>query len=380
MTNVVSNVISKNKVDKMTKFRSWATVGAAAVFVFGFAVGGLLLPDNEVSLDERRPLAQMPDLSVKTVLNGQFMSNFDAYSLDQFPLRDSFRSIKAGVAAALGQQDNNGIYAVGEHLAALEYPYNAESVAYAAGRMRYVYQQYLAEGGGKVYLSIVPDKGYFLAEDAGRPALDYAALAADMQEDLPFAEYIDIFGELTAADYYYTDAHWRQENLLPVAEKLAEGLGVKLSAEYEIMEAEQPFYGVYAGQYALPHGADTLRWLTNEKLAAMTVYDYESGAYLPVYDESRLDGQDPYEMYLGGPKSLLVLENPTAESDRELIVFRDSFGSSLVPLLAEAYAKITLVDIRYVSPAFLGSFMQFDGQDALFLYSTGVLNNSITIK
>lgn len=380
MTNFISNVVLKNEVDKMTKFRSWATIGAAAVFVFGFAVGGLLLPDNEVSSAERRPLAQMPDLSVKGVLSGQFMSNFDAYSLDQFPLREDFRGIKAKVLAALGRQDNNGIYAVGEHLAALEYPYDAKSVGYAAGRMQYVYQQYLAESEASVYLSIVPDKGYFLAAESGRPAMDYQTLAEDLQEGLPFAEYIDIFGALTAEDYYYTDAHWRQENLLPVAEKLAEGLGVELSAEYECREAREPFYGVYAGQYALPHGADTLKWLTNEQLAAMTVYDYESGGYLTVYDESKLDGQDPYEMYLGGPKSLLVLENPAAESDRELVVFRDSFGSSIVPLLAEAYAKITLVDIRYVSPAFLGSFMQFDGQDVLFLYSTGVLNNSITLK
>ena len=376
----MSENVSENKVDGLTEFKSWATLTLAAVFVFGCAVGGLLLPDSEVSSAERRPLAQLPALSAKSVLNGQFMSDFEAYSLDQFPLRDDFRGIKAGVAAALGRQDNNGIYAVGKYLAALEYPYDENSAAYAAERMRYVYQQYLAESGGKVYLSIVPDKGYFLAAESGRPALDYQALAADMQEGLPFAEYIDIFGELTAADYYYTDAHWRQENLLPVAEKLAEGLGVKLSAEYECREAEQPFYGVYAGQYALPHGADTLRWLTNETLAAATVYDYESQGYLPVYDESKLDGDDPYEMFLGGAKSLLVLENPAAGSDRELIVFRDSFGSSLVPLLAEAYAKITLVDIRYVSPAFLGNFMQFDGQDVLFLYSTGVLNNSVTIK
>ena len=372
--------MSVNEVEKMTKFKSWATLALAAVFVFGLAVGGLLLPDNEVSSAERRPLTQLPELSAKAVLSGQFMSDFEAYSLDQFPLREDFRGIKAGVAAALGRQDYNGIYAVGEHLAALEYPYDAKSAAYAAGRMQYVYRQYLAEGGGQVYLSIVPDKGYFLAAESGRPALDYAALAADMQAAMPFAEYIDIFGELTAADYYYTDAHWRQENLLPVAGKLAESLGVELAAEYECVEAEQPFYGVYAGQYALPHAADTLRWLTNEELAAATVYDYESGAYLPVYDESKLDGDDPYEMFLGGAKSLLVLENPAAESDRELIVFRDSFGSSLVPLLAEAYAKITLVDIRYIAPAFLGNFVQFDGQDALFLYSTGVLNNSITIK
>ena len=61
-------------------------------------------------------------------------------------------------------------------------------------------------------------------------------------------------------------------------------------------------------------------------------------------------------------------------------MFRDSFGSSLVPLLLEDYAKVTLVDIRYVSSAKLDSFLDFHGQDVRFLYSTLVLNNSASLK
>lgn len=77
--------------------------------------------------------------------------------------------------------------------------------------------------------------------------------------------------------------------------------------------------------------------------------------------------------------SLLTIENPHA-ADRELIVFRDSFGSSLVPLLAEGYRRITLVDIRYLASARLADFIEFNGQDVLFLYSVPVLNNSETLK
>lgn len=67
-------------------------------------------------------------------------------------------------------------------------------------------------------------------------------------------------------------------------------------------------------------------------------------------------------------------------SDKELILFRDSFGSSLIPYLTEGYTKMTIVDIRYISPHMLGQFIDFDGQDIIFLYSTSVLNNSITLK
>ena len=80
------------------------------------------------------------------------------------------------------------------------------------------------------------------------------------------------------------------------------------------------------------------------------------------------------------PISLLSIENPNAETDRELIVFRDSFGSSLAPLLAEGYAKITLADIRYLPSSQMGKLLDFTDTDVLFLYSVPVLNNSDTLK
>ena len=80
--------------------------------------------------------------------------------------------------------------------------------------------------------------------------------------------------------------------------------------------------------------------------------------------------------------SLLMLgyfENPDCESDKELVIFRDSFGSSIAPLLSEGYAKITLVDIRYLRADLLDRFIEFKNQYVLFLYSTSVLNHSETL-
>ena len=86
-------------------------------------------------------------------------------------------------------------------------------------------------------------------------------------------------------------------------------------------------------------------------------------------------------MFLGGARSLITLTNPNSEHERRLIVFRDSFGSSIAPLLAAGYSKITLVDIRYISPLALSRLVDFSGvSDVLFLYSASVINNSETIK
>ena len=197
---------------------------------------------------------------------------------------------------------------------------------------------------------------------------------------MPYAEPIELMPALSLDSYYRTDLHWRQEALLPVAERLADAMGAELSAQYDTVTADTPFYGVYCGQSALPLAPDTLRYLTNETLRGCTVYDYETDSTGPVYDLAALEGEDSYSVFLSGSKSLLTLTNPNADTDRELVIFRDSFASSLAPLLVSAYAKITLVDIRYVQPERLGRWLTFDSQDVLFLYSVSVLNHSETLK
>ena len=91
-------------------------------------------------------------------------------------------------------------------------------------------------------------------------------------------------------------------------------------------------------------------------------------------------GHDAYEIFLSGTSALQVIENPKAEKEKELIVFRDSFGSSLIPLLVEGYSKITVIDTRYVQSQMLGSLVDFHGQDTLFIYSTIILNNSLVLR
>jgi len=137
---------------------------------------------------------------------------------------------------------------------------------------------------------------------------------------------------------------------------------------------------VYYGQAAIPMEPDVLAILELEYLRDCVVYDQETGKTTSVYDMSKLDSRDPYDVFLSGARALLTIENPSGKADKELIVFRDSFGSSMVPLLIRDYSKVTLVDTRYISSELLGRFVDFHGQDVLFLYSSLILNSSSAIK
>ena len=81
----------------MQKKRDIIYVLATAVIFFGLAVACWLKPADDFSATERRPLDQFPTLNVETITNGKFMKEFEEYTLDQFPLRDMFRSLKAAV-------------------------------------------------------------------------------------------------------------------------------------------------------------------------------------------------------------------------------------------------------------------------------------------
>lgn len=364
-----------------TKQKNRVLIVLTAAFLCGFLLWHAIKPDEARSASERRLLASFPQWNKEAVLSGTFMDDFEKYLLDQFPMRDTFRRIKAVSAVyVFGQKANNDIYVKDGHAAKLEYPLHRDSIEYAASRFRFVYDSYLVGKDAHVYFSIIPDKNYFLASENGYPAMDYGEFARNAREQMNFAEYVDIMPLLDLSDYYRTDTHWRQEQIVDVAQCLAEAMGTSLSGKYESHELESPFYGVYCGQSALPLAPDRLSYLDNATLRNCEVYDYETDSTMPIYDLDKANGDDSYEIFLSGPKSLLTIENPDAGTDKELILFRDSFGSSIAPLLAEGYAKVTLVDIRYLSPNVLDRFVEFSDQDVLFLYSTTVLNNSITIK
>ena len=221
----------------------------------------------------------------------------------------------------------------------------------------------------------------FIASQNGYPDKDFNVITERLRSGFPQAEYIDISKLLSADDFYYTDSHWRQEKILKVADEIVKKMGTESIGKCETHDAGVPVYGVYYGQAALPHAPERLFYLDNAVIRSLKVYNAETSSDIPVYDLSAAAGRDPYEMFLGGARSLITLTNPNSEHERRLIVFRDSFGSSIAPLLAAGYSEITLVDIRYISPSSLLKFVDFSkAADVLFLYSASVINNSETIK
>ncbi len=352
------------------------------VFFISSSILCLIKKPDDISLSERRKLAQLPNITWEGIFGGDNIDDFEDYTLDQFPFRELLRSVKAifqfGVFL---QKDNNGIYIVDNSVFKIEYPMRERSVENAAEKLNSLYETYMKDKNINAYYSIIPDKSYFTAAANGYPSLDYKKLVKIMNDGVEDMTYIDIFPCLDISDYYATDTHWSQDKLGEVVKKISSEMGFYelLSGEYTAKKFS-PFYGVYYGQSALSMPADTLYYLTNDVIESCIVQNLETGKTTKVYDLEKLGGMDPYDVFLSGAAAFLTVENPNANNDKELIVFRDSFGSSLTPLFLEAYSKVTIVDIRYVHSSLLGKLIDFGGQDVLFIYSAPVINNSTMLR
>lgn len=273
------------------------------------------------------------------------------------------------------------VYVYRGYAAATDAPWSEKSLDFAAKRLGHLLETYFTGEGYRRYLAVVPDKAQFTEPPEGYTPAGAQETADYLAQRLPVEE-IGIAPLLSLEDYYRTDPHWRQERLHPVAQALADAMGVSLpdTAEESLHTLAVEFHGSYWGKTAEPLAADVLSYITSPLLDGCVVYDYETDSTGGVYDLSAAE-KAPYDLFLSGSKALLRIENPAAGNDRTLIVFRDSFGSSLIPLLAQGYGTVYAVDIRYLATDALARVVTFPEEaDVLLVYSATVLQNSVTLK
>lgn len=362
-------------------------IAVIAVFFLLLCLPPLLsvfLPDAESSRSERRQLLQLESFSERK--EGQsgyglreYFAYIEDYLLDQYPARDGFRRVSAfWKTGVLRQKDNAGYYRLGDGLYKLDGQLSERAVRDAVERINEAYAQYFAGTGARAYYAVIPDKGYYTAAGGGYPRLDWDGLFGIVDGNIDAdIKKIDLTGVLGPDDYYATDPHWSQPEILPCADVLLGAMGRGAASDRDFRRhGLYPFYGAYYGHSALGGKPDTLVYLTDAATDAAEVFNFETGASAGVYDDGNFDNVDPYDVFLQGAAALLRIDNPTQENGRQLVLFRDSFGSSIAPLLMGEYSQTLVVDIRYVSPSLLGRLVEFESDcDVLFLYSSSVLNS-----
>ena len=312
--------------------KNFKTILPAALFLTALTILALLtaaLPDRQISQTERRPLAEFPSWTVKSFLDKSYMTAQETALLDHFPARDTFRTVKAEAETSLlGKQDAGGYYRTSEGIFQIQNNYSGKHIRHAAKAFETIAQKYFPESA--CYYAVIPDKSFYRKENT-YPSLDQEDIQSILKEHMPSITPICLEDRLSIEDYYRTDLHWRQECLPDVADFLLASMGITGNGtgngkQRELKTATDNFYGAYAAASAFRTEPDTIRYYEDSMIASMQVYDYEKKEYVSVYAPERLGETDDYDFFLWGARALLTIENAQSETDRKLLIFRDSFA------------------------------------------------------
>ena len=359
----------------MSKTTNRIITALFSVFIGGFFVLNLLLPDKTFSEKENRQLQTLPKFSFSSLFSGSFATRFESYCSDQFAGRDIWIETKAGAELAQGKQQNNGVFlCVGDRLIEPFAAPQADALERAVQAA-----DSLSDAGVPVSLAIIPTAAQLYADILPEGAEnDDQKSVIDSAYSQTALNAIDLFSALTAHAgeyiFYRTDHHWTSLGAYYAANALRSSWGLPEIDQATLMPetVSDSFCGtLYSSSgffWIAPDKMETL--IAAPESSSVTRYEINGTEQtLPLYNYDKLTIKDKYTFFLGGNIPRAVVDTGI-ENAPSLLILRDSYADSLVPFMTDAFSEIHLIDLRY----YTGSVREYIAENAvdrvLLLYST----------
>ena len=357
--------------------------------LFLVLIVNLLLPDKEQSEEENRVLETLPAPSLTSVLNGDFMEQWESYMSDQFAGRNLWRSLKVGLDRLGGSRMENGVYIGrdGQLLEDIAVPDNELFTANinAVKSFANTYSDIPAT------VMLIPDAACILSD-----SLPAFASVEDQRQMFSMVErgpgdsvkWVDAYSTLNKHKaeklYYKTDHHWTTQGAFYVFQEAAASLGIEedVSDDYVSYTVTDSFNGVLATKSGV--GLDEKEQIdiyvpTEGDDDVVVNYVDEGKKRTSLYDSSKLETRDKYGVFFGGNTSVMDIRT-VSTSHKRLLVVKDSFADCFIPFLTPYYREIVVVDPRYYSGTMTDIMDTYRITDILILYSgnTFMTDNNIS--
>lgn len=315
-----------------------------AVLFCGFLIAiamGYLLPGSDFSVMEKRYLAEAPAFNWKTVLSGDWSMQAEEYLVDHIPGRNLFVGLHAYMELLAGRQRLSDVWLEGDKL--LEAPVATDDQA--INRNMTAINKLADTLGQQVHLMVVPSAGWAAGVEGYDDETALSAIYEAAEENVIPVPVEHIFAGRPDL-YYNTDHHWTSRGAYGAYEACMQAMGREYRDESE-------FQVTVAGDFQGSTYSRSALWMTpGESIElwkgsdGITVTNAESdGVHDGIFYPERLEEADKYTVFLDGNHSLVRVQNP--EKQGKLLVIRDSYSNCLGGFLAESYAEVVLVDLRY---------------------------------
>ena len=344
--------------------------GLVFLFLLGMAAFAFRI---DFSVQEKRYLASLPENPslVQWTLN----EDLEAYLSDHVPLRTQLIHADATVQVLTGRRTQLGAWPVGESI--VEQPVQAEPETL---QRRIDALQGIA--GEIPTLFLTPPTAGMLEMDRMPPYLRAVyAQEAELYDGLVsrkgFVPLKKAFLDSAKPVYFRTDHHWNGEGAYLAYRSLCDAMGLKAYEREDFCVSEFfPFSGTTCSRSGLPFvRPDTLVCYEPGLPLSMTA---DGEHFDRVIFPEEAGSWDGYQVFLKGNHGFLTIENP--QGTGTLLIFKDSFANSVIPMLSAHFSRICAVDARYFSGSFRQALEETGNIDQiLFLYSLDSLANDTSI-
>lgn len=352
-------------------------------YIFAFLGMQLLGKDKTFSELENRNLTTLPTFTTESFLNGKYGTDFETYVADQFPLRNTFISMKSYSELLLQKKDNNGVY-IGKDDYFLQ-DFKTPDLELMKRNASYINQY--AESHN-TYVLIAPTATKILEDKLPSFAQPYdeGGYIHDLTSLLTSKVHVvDALETLLAHNqediYYKTDHHWTTLGAYYAYTAFCESADITpLSLDdFNIETVSQEFYGTLFSKgnftFAQP---DTLQIFRAKHANPLTVTYTATGTVTDsLYEMSHLDTKDKYSLFLDNNHPLITIKTGI-QNDKKLMIIKDSYANCFVPFLVNDYEEIHILDLRLLNMPLATYATDHNITDTLLLYN--VQNFSVEAK
>lgn len=364
----------------MGKKQNWFIIGGFLVMIFGVAGVNFLKPAREFSERENRSLEQKPEFSLGAYFAGTFAADYESYITDQFIARDGWIGVKTKVERATGKQEINDIYyaddgyLIEKHTGSFTGDTAKKNISHLSQFMEMAVQRY---GEAHVRTLIAPNAVNVLKDKLPPFAapFDENVYLGEIAAALPEGTWIDSASKLNEHKdeylYYKTDHHWTTLAAFYAYETWIDSIGLappQLS-DYHIETASNEFLGTIEAKVGGETEKDTLQLFKAKDAAAYTVEYNENGEQQSdLYHMDALATKDKYTVFFGGNQPI-VQAKIANDSQRKLLVIKDSYAHCFIPFTFRDFSEVTFIDLRYYNKSLKENLDKNDYTDILFLYN-----------
>lgn len=357
------------------------------IFLGGMALANILKKDEKFSALENRYLSEVPKFSVASVVSREYGQKVETYVSDQFPGRNFFVAMKGHMDSAIGKRDRNGVF-IGKGGQLLQ-NFKERDEGETEAKISAVNQFANNYGDLQISFMLVPTATKILEEklpfnspvDDEKEYID--RVRSQLNTDIKF---IDTFDSLKASKenylYYRTDHHWTSRGAFEAYKELCKTLGIegKTEADFDIKQVTKEFNGSLSSQIASQSGkADSIEvYFPKEGGETVVTYVEEQKKSPSLYDSSKLDEKDKYQVFTGGNHPRINIKS-MGDPEKKLLIIKDSYANAMLPFLIFNYGEIEVIDLRYFTDDLDKVITSKGITEVLFLYNINTFNEDDSI-